>query len=64
MVYRIRYHQDASGSGGEVTLEANSPSEAMVKFQYTSQGRSDGRHRSGVRVTSVQAEPVLFEETM
>ena len=64
MVYRIRYQKDSGGAGGEVTLEANSPSEAVVKFQYTSQGRSDCRQHSGPRVTSVQAEQVAYEETL
>ncbi len=34
MVYRIRYRRQTDRGEGELVLEANSPSEAMLKFQH------------------------------
>ncbi|MGC9455590.1 MAG: hypothetical protein ACP5HU_12110 [Phycisphaerae bacterium] len=34
MVYRIRYRKSRGASEGELVVEANSPSEAMVKFRH------------------------------
>ena len=36
MVYRIRYRQTHASNESEVVLEANSPTEALVKFRHTS----------------------------
>ncbi len=61
MVYRIRYYEadGRSGYGGpataEMTVEANSPAEAMIKFQHT-RPSGDDRDAIGPRVASVAAE--------
>ena len=34
MVYRIRYRTGDAPDGAEVVVEANSPTEAMVKFHH------------------------------
>ncbi len=34
MLYRIRYHGLAVTGEGEMTVEANSPNEAVVKFRH------------------------------
>ncbi len=33
MVYRIRYHDPSQSQQAEAVVEANSPTEAMVKFR-------------------------------
>ena len=53
MVYRIRY-RSGEGLDDEVVVEANSPTEAMVKFQHTRETASRGIRREVV--TSVRAE--------
>jgi hypothetical protein len=55
MVYRIRYCEARGPATAEMTLEANSPAEAMVKFQHT-RPSSDERQPNGPRITSVAAE--------
>ena len=55
MVYRIRYCEAFRPATAEMTVEANSPSEAMVKFQHT-RPRDDQRDIDRPRVTSVAAE--------
>ena len=66
MVYRIRYR--ASGTDDtETEVEANSPAEAVIKFQHTHKELSD-TPRTGQGVVSVTApipQPELscdFEE--
>ena len=54
MTYRIRYRQSGSDTQGEVVVEANSPNEAMVKFQCTRHDPRSGMPARGV-VTSVSA---------
>jgi hypothetical protein len=55
MVYRIRYRRLAEQREDEAVVEANSPTEALVKFQHA---RSDWPDRSRYRpqVTSVKAD--------
>ena len=53
MIYRIRYRRAETADDGEVVVEANSPTEAMVKFQHAWDGAAGGR---GGVVTSVRAE--------
>jgi hypothetical protein len=52
MIYRIRHHRANQAEPQETAVEANSPTEAMVKFQATHHG--DGSRRE--IVTSVCAE--------
>jgi len=54
MTYRIRYRKPGGLDDTEVVVEANSPTEAMVKFQHAWDGLAAERRR-GV-VTSVRAE--------
>ena len=54
MVYRIRYRKAGGPSDAEIVVEANSPTEAMVKFQHAWEGGSS--HSCGELVTSVRAE--------
>jgi len=60
MVYRIRYRETNSQADDEMTVEAHSPNEAMVKFQHINSDRS-GVHRGNPRVTSVQPDMDLSE---
>jgi hypothetical protein len=53
MVYRIRYRRSGGCDDAEVVVEANSPTEAMVKFQHTWDGTSANCRDV---VTSVRAE--------
>ena len=52
MTYRIRYEQGQMRQN-EMVLEANSPVEAMIKFQHT---RPDEDRSHPSRVTSVQPD--------
>jgi len=54
MVYRIRYNTRGGSIGGEAVVEANSPTEAMVKFRHASD--CGPRDRSQDEVTSVRAD--------
>ena len=64
MIYRIRYRRTDVSCDAETVVEANSPAEAMVKFQHTHDGRlaSSGQSLQDF-VTSVRAEDdcSLFE---
>ena len=54
MIYRIRYRKPDVDRDREFTVEANSPTEAMVKFQHAwDSGPLSG---CGDLVTSVRAE--------
>ena len=54
MVYRIRYRQANGPDDAEVVVEANSPTEAMVKFHHA---RDGALSQSPCEVvTSVRAE--------
>lgn len=61
MVYRIRFRRAAGTGEGEMVVEANSPTEAMVKFQHA---HTDWRNRQrcGSCVTSVQAEEAYVDD--
>jgi len=52
MVYRIRFRQTRASDESEVVLEANSPTEALVKFRHTSVAAEPAVHV----VTSVTAD--------
>jgi hypothetical protein len=54
MLYYIRYRSTDSPADAEAVVEANSPTEAMVKFQHAGDGGTKGRR--GEVVTSVRAE--------
>ncbi len=54
MEYRIRYRR-GTAQANEMVVEANSPAEAMIKFQHTHSVQEDFRNPS--RVVSVLAEP-------
>jgi hypothetical protein len=58
MTYRIRYIPADGGTEQITTVEAHSPSEAVVKVQV----RRQDLHRAnrGVRVTSVMAEEAVL----
>ena len=60
MIYRIRYQQPDAPGAGEFVVEANSPTEAMVKFQHTRDNRSAPDWSESV-VTSVRAEDACDE---
>jgi len=54
MVYRIRYRKPDGPADAEAVVEANSPTEAMVKFHH---GCDNALSQSGGSVvTSVRAE--------
>ncbi len=55
MIYRIRYHDGRSSASAEATVEANNPTEAMVKFRHTRGGVMDKRSWQE-RITSVVGE--------
>ena len=59
MVYRIRYRGDDADNDREMTVEASSPTEAMVKFQHAWGGPATGRR--GDIVTSVRAEEAFCD---
>jgi len=52
MLYRIRYREAQASCESEVVLEANSPTEALVKFRHT--GAAVGH--AAQLVTSVSAD--------
>jgi hypothetical protein len=59
MIYRIRYRQTNAARDQELVVEANSPTEAMVKFQHAYHGsQAPG---AGQIVTSVRAEEAAQE---
>ncbi len=51
MVFRIRYRQRCDGREGEAVVEANTPTEAMVKFRHA-HGQTRG---SADNITSVSS---------
>ncbi len=55
MVYHIRYCRSGAPEGGEITVEASSPTEALVKFRHVLQDLKDGRNAEGM-VTSIRAD--------
>ena len=54
MNYRIRYRHGEGARDNEVTVEANSPNEAMVKFRCIQEPRPHGSS-TGHEITSVTA---------
>lgn len=54
MTYRIRYRKPDGCGEAEMVVEAGSPTEAMVKFQCSWDGRSPARRED--IVTSVRPE--------
>ena len=54
MTYRIRYRKPNGCGEAEMVVEAGSPTEAMVKFQCSWDGRTPAKHED--IVTSVRAE--------
>lgn len=58
MVYRIRYRKSRGASEGELVVEANSPSEAMLKFRHV---HAEAQRPAEV-VTSVAPEDADAEE--
>jgi len=55
MVYRIRYRRENDHGQAEVVVEANSPTEALVKFRHTYSGNVD-MERLRQRITSICAD--------
>ena len=55
MVYRIRYSDDRRQSAGEILVDANSPSEAMIKFHCTN-GQQFSSPSVTPKITSVCAD--------
>ena len=53
MVYRIRFRCGGQQSESEVEVEANTPTEAMVKFRHV---RGGGEAKSQNRITSICSE--------
>lgn len=60
MVYRIRYVEPREGRSATETIEANSPAEAMVKFNVRHGGAAAGNLR---RDWIVSVTPEESEET-
>ena len=60
MTYRIRYRDGSASREDEIQVQANSPTEAMIKFQH---GHNHCRMSSvaAPKVTSVQEEPELAD---
>lgn len=58
MEYRIRYRSQRDNAETEVTVQANSPTEAIVKFRHTHGLGKAGQDKHEV-VTSVYTEPCL-----
>jgi hypothetical protein len=54
MVYRIRFRRDGQQSESEVVVEANTPTEAMVKFRHVCGAAHDGNNQG--RITSICSE--------
>ena len=59
MTYRIRYRRPDGPGEAEMVVEAGSPTEAMVKFQCSRDGRSAARYEEVI--TSVRAEESYHE---
>lgn len=59
MVYRIRYVKTAQGRSDEVRLEANSPQEAIIKFNHIVSPWQT-TVQAALRVTSIIAEGEPF----
>ena len=55
MMYRIRYRCNNTSKQAETTVEANSPNEALVKFQHAHKAYSRAGEMPGP-VTSVSPE--------
>ncbi|HUS48189.1 MAG TPA: hypothetical protein VM098_08715 [Phycisphaerae bacterium] len=55
MVYRIRYKEPKSAAEAEVLVQANSPTEALVKFRHSHSDGIDSPQPKEL-VTSVYAE--------
>ena len=55
MLYRIRYHSDEGSGEAEVAIEANTPTEAIVKFRHL-QGGSGSCKGGCANVTSVSPD--------
>ena len=54
MVYRIRYRPNNSAADAEAVVEANTPTEAVVKFRCAYGQGAQGAH--ALKVQSVWAE--------
>ena len=52
MVFKIRYRRQNDGQESEIAIEANSPTEALVKFRHT-WGQAQGAAASSESVSSV-----------
>ncbi|MCK4276778.1 MAG: hypothetical protein KAX78_09710 [Phycisphaerae bacterium] len=57
MLYRIRYDSDEGSGEAEVAIEANTPTEAIVKFRHMHSG-SGGCKGGCANVTSVSPDPL------
>jgi hypothetical protein len=55
MVFKIRYRRQLDGHESEVSIEANSPTEALVKFRHAC-GHAHGAAASSESVSSVPPE--------
>ncbi len=55
MVYRIRYREEGDQGEAEAVVEANSPTEALVKFRHTYSDNVD-MERLRQRITSICAD--------
>jgi len=54
MLYRIRYGSPGQGGDAEIAIEANSPTEAIVKFRHMRSGRAKpGQQQDDVMSVSV-----------
>ncbi len=56
MVYRIRFRDAAATGESEATVEANSPTEALVKFRCVYNCREYAHSSVTAEVTSVQED--------
>lgn len=57
MTYRIRFRPEEGDRDAEAVVEANSPTEAMVKFRHAQDRSSRKPAAVERRITSVRPEP-------
>ena len=61
MIYRIRFCRPGQTDESEAAVEANNPTEAVVKFRHT-HSTQDSPSRPAGRVTSIRPEPPKPDE--
>ncbi len=62
MTYRIRYRQTGWSRDSEAIIEAHSPSEAMVKFQFAQEARCCNAETQEIITSISSVEDVSWSE--